>query len=147
MKKIIALLLALILCAMMFAGCKKEVEPSADGEEITDNTPDETPDETPETPADTGAETVPADPEDPAFIVEDGDGESKEITSDEKFETAFALIDHPVDELYAALGEPDDSSYASSCIGPGQDGELYYDDFIVCTYAENGVETVTDVYK
>ena len=143
MKKILTLLLALILCAMMFAGCKKEVEPSADGEEITDNTPDVTPDE----PEDTGAETVPADPEDPAFIVEDGDGESKEITSDEKFETAFALIDHPVDELYAALGEPDDSSYASSCIGPGQDGELYYDDFIVCTYAENGVETVTDVYK
>ena len=139
MKKILTLLLALILCAMMFAGCKKEVEPSADGEEITDNTPDE--------PEDTGAETVPADPEDPAFIVEDGGGESKEITSDEKFETAFALIDHPVDELYAALGEPDDSSYASSCIGPGQDGELYYDDFIVCTYAENGVETVTDVYK
>ena len=144
MKKIITLLLAFILCAMMLAGCKNEVEPSADGEEeITDNTPDETP----EVPEDEGAETVPADPEVPAIEIEDGDGESKEITSDEKFETAFALIDHPVDELYAAIGEPDDSSYASSCIGPGQDGELYYDDFIVCTYAENGVETVTDVYK
>lgn len=153
MKKIMSLLLALILCALVFAGCKKEVEPSADGEEnITENTdPADAPDEN----ADPDPETVPADPEDPAFNVEDDGEEAEEnggedenaAPADDLFDKAFALIDHPLAELIEAIGEPNDSSYASSCIGAGQDGELYYDDFTVCTYLENGEETVVDVYK
>ena len=46
----------------------------------------------------------------------------------------------------AAIGEPDNSSYASSCLGPGEDGELYYDGFTVYTYRDpDGTENVYDV--
>ena len=63
------------------------------------------------------------------------------------FGVAQMMIDHPVDELYALIGKPNDSSYASSCMGDGEDGELYYDGFTVCTYLEGDTETVVDVYK
>lgn len=60
-------------------------------------------------------------------------------------EAARACIDQDVSALYAAIGEPEDSSYASSCLGPGEDGELYYDGFTVATYREEGKEIVRDV--
>ena len=150
MKKYAALILALVLAVMLFAGCTKEAEPDTpDTPDITEdeaNDPAPAPDEGGEE-GGTDAETVPADPEDPAFgVTEDGSDESS-VPAEDLFETAFALIDHPVAELYSAIGEPADSSYASSCIGAGQDGELYYDGFVVCTYVENGEETVVDVYK
>lgn len=47
-----------------------------------------------------------------------------------------------VEELYAAVGEPNSSDYAPSCLGDGEDGNLYYNDFTVYTYRENGTETV-----
>ena len=44
------------------------------------------------------------------------------------------------------IGEPNDSRYAQSCLGDGEDGELYYDGFTVYTYrAPDGTETVYDV--
>lgn len=64
-----------------------------------------------------------------------------------EFTTAEMLIDHPLDELISLIGEPNDRSYASSCMGSGEDGELYYTGFTVVTYRENGTETVVDVYK
>ena len=51
-----------------------------------------------------------------------------------------------VDALYAAIGKPLSSNYASSCNGPGEDGELSYNGFVVYTYRENGVETVVAVW-
>ena len=59
--------------------------------------------------------------------------------------TAQEMIGEDISALTAAIGEPDDSSYASSCLGPGEDGELYYDGFTVYTYRENGVETISVV--
>jgi hypothetical protein len=47
--------------------------------------------------------------------------------------------------LIAAIGSPNSRSYASSCIGEGEDGELSYNGFTVYTYRENGIETVQDV--
>ena len=41
--------------------------------------------------------------------------------------------------------EPSGSSYAPSCLGPGEDGELYYDGFTVATYREGDKEIVWDV--
>lgn len=58
---------------------------------------------------------------------------------------AVACIEKGVEDLYAAIGEPSGSSYASSCLGPGEDGELYYDGFTVYTYKENDSEIVKDV--
>ena len=58
---------------------------------------------------------------------------------------ALACIGQDVSVLYDAIGEPSDSSYASSCLGPGEDGELYYEGFYVATYREGEKEIVRDV--
>ena len=60
-------------------------------------------------------------------------------------DTARAYIGQSVSSLIAAIGSPLSQSYAPSCLGPGEDGELIYDGFTVYTYRENGVETVQDV--
>lgn len=56
--------------------------------------------------------------------------------------TAESFIGASLDELIAAIGEPESSDYAPSCLGDGEDGNLYYDGFVVYTYRENGTETV-----
>lgn len=60
-------------------------------------------------------------------------------------ELAMTFIDKSVEELIAAIGEPTGSDYAPSCLGSGEDGELFYDGFSVYTYREGDTETVTDV--
>jgi hypothetical protein len=67
------------------------------------------------------------------------------MSAEEKKAIAEGYIDRDVEELYAAIGEPEYSDYAPSCLGEGDDGNLYYDGFIVYTYRENGTETVTYV--
>lgn len=62
-----------------------------------------------------------------------------------KLEAARSCIGQDVDALYDAIGEPSGSSYASSCLGPGDDGELYYEGFTVATYREGEKEIVRDV--
>ena len=59
--------------------------------------------------------------------------------------TAQKYIGQPVSALYAAIGHPSSSDYAPSCLGDGDDGNLYYNGFVVYTYRENGVENVTAV--
>ena len=61
------------------------------------------------------------------------------------FEAAKRCIDQDVSVLYGAIGKPESSDYAPSCLGPGEDGELYYDGFTVATYREGERETVRDV--
>lgn len=59
------------------------------------------------------------------------------------FEKAESCIDLSVEELYALIGEPNSSDYAPSCLGEGgEDGNLYYDGFIVYTYCDASGETV-----
>lgn len=75
-----------------------------------------------------------------------GGDAKKDLTPEERLEAAQGLIGEDVSKLYDAIGEPDDSNYASSCIGDGEDGELYYDGFNVYTYrAPDGAESVQDV--
>lgn len=71
--------------------------------------------------------------------------EETPAVDDTMFKAALACVDQDVSALYAAIGEPEDSSYASSCIGEGEDGELYYDGFTVATYREGDKEIVRDV--
>ena len=59
--------------------------------------------------------------------------------------TAQGLVGSDISALYAAVGYPTSSSYAPSCLGDGEDGELLYDGFTVYTYRENGVETIQTV--
>lgn len=58
---------------------------------------------------------------------------------------AESYIGKEVSELIAAIGEPESSSYASSCLGSGEDGELVYDGFTVYTYKEGDSEVVQNV--
>lgn len=65
-----------------------------------------------------------------------------EPSSDAKA-AAQALVGADVAELYKAVGYPVSSSYAPSCLGDGEDGELVYDGFTVYTFkAASGAETV-----
>jgi curli biogenesis system outer membrane secretion channel CsgG len=57
-----------------------------------------------------------------------------------------AYIGGDAADLQTALGAPNATSYASSCIGDGEDGQWDYDTFTVYTYrAPDGTETVEDV--
>lgn len=78
-----------------------------------------------------------------------GDSTQDESTEPSETETqktpkelAESCIDKTVQELYALIGEPGSSDYAPSCLGPGEDGNLYYDGFTVYTYREGETETV-----
>jgi len=58
-------------------------------------------------------------------------------------EDALAFVDQPLSALVEALGEPLESYYEYSCSGPGDDGILTYDGFLVFTYREpDGVTEV-----
>ena len=96
-------------------------------------TPEPTPEPTAEATPELTPEPTPAPTEAPA------------MSAEEKKAIAEGYIDRDVEELYAAIGEPEYSDYAPSCLGEGDDGNLYYDGFIVYTYRENGTETVTYV--
>lgn len=58
---------------------------------------------------------------------------------------AQSFLEKDAADLIAALGEPLERNYASSCIGPGEDGELVYDGFTVFTYKEGDSEIVKGV--
>lgn len=60
-------------------------------------------------------------------------------------ETAKSFEGKPLEELIAAIGGPLSSDYAPSCLGDGEDGNLYYDGFTVYTYRDEGGETVNYV--
>lgn len=69
------------------------------------------------------------------------------MSAAEKLAKAQSLVGQPVSALYAAIGYPSHgSSYATSCDGPGDDGELYYDGFTVYTYRENGSEKIVGAF-
>jgi len=71
---------------------------------------------------------------------------AEQETADPLLEQAVALIDSNVEDLYDAIGYPVDVMYADSCLGEGEDGELYYDGFTVYTYRDTtDVETIYDV--
>ena len=59
-------------------------------------------------------------------------------------EKARSFIGKDVQDLIDELGEPAERSYAPSCVGKGEDGELQYEGFTVYTYREGDRETVTD---
>lgn len=58
---------------------------------------------------------------------------------------AEKYIGKSVVALIADIGSPVSTSYSSSCLGEGKDGELHYDGFIVYTYREFDKEEVVDI--
>ena len=136
MKKTIAIILALMMVLSLAAcGGEKETIDSIGGQDGPEVTATATPAVTPEpTPApETTPEATPA-PEVTSEPVEE--------PKDDLKTTAESFIGAALEELIAAIGEPESSDYAPSCLGPGEDGNLYYDGFVVYTYREDGTETV-----
>ena len=58
-------------------------------------------------------------------------------------QTAMEYVDMDVQNLVAAIGEPLEWTYAPSCLGDGEDGNLVYDGFLVFTYKDEMGEIVT----
>ena len=123
MKKALILLLCAAL-ALSLAACGEA------GTEETAPVSEPASEETAPVSEPAGEETAPAD---------EPEGESL-------LETAKTFEGAPVEDLIAAIGEPESSDYAPSCLGEGEDGNLYYDGFTVYTYRDtDGSETVSYV--
>lgn len=126
-----ALILAAIIVFCLFSACGEQAEPA------------------PAPAAETPAANAPVAA--PPVKSANGNDNAPVSTSEAPAEVneakalAESFIGKDVNELFSAVGEPNSAEYASSCLGPGEDGELVYDDFTVYTYRENGVETVQDV--
>ena len=83
----------------------------------------------------------PAESEAPAESDAPAEGEEGSL-----LETARGYEGAALEDLIAAIGEPESSDYAPSCLGEGEDGNLYYDGFTVYTYRDvDGSETVSYV--
>ena len=131
MKKAFSILLCLLLLLSLCAcGGKEEPEAPVDTPAAA---PTEDPSKAEDQPADAPADKPAAEDEVP-----------EEPTPD-PVEIVKGLIDQPIEDLYAQIGEPESSDYAPSCMGDGEDGMLFYDGFIVYTYREGDTETVYDV--
>lgn len=134
MKKIAILMLCL---TVLLCGCGSEpaetTAPKAPAETtapaVSTTAPETTAPETTTVPETTAAETVEeTEPVDEARVL------------------AESCIDKSVEELYKLIGEPDSADYAPSCLDEnGEDGILYYENFIVYTYREGDTETVSFV--
>lgn len=134
MKKITCLLLALALL-LCLAACGGE--PAADaGEPVAES----------EEPVAESEEPV-AESEEPVTESEapftGSEAPAEEATP---LETAKEFEGANLEDLIAAIGEPQSSDYAPSCLGEGEDGNLYYDGFTVYTYRDvDGTEVVNYV--
>lgn len=95
------------------------------------------------------AEDKPTLPAQSSQIEETPDGGAEPDTQPEppkaSKEAASAYIGRSVSSLIAAIGQPKGRDYAPSCLGDGEDGELFYDGFTVYTYRANGKEIVQDI--
>lgn len=134
MKKIAILMLCL---TVLLCGCgsapAETTAPKAPAETtapaVSTTAPETTAPETTTVPETTAAETTEeTEPVDEARVL------------------AESCIDKSVEELYKLIGEPDSADYAPSCLDEnGEDGILYYENFIVYTYREGDTETVSFV--
>ena len=149
MKKLCILLAVLLLIGL--TACGEKPEPAPEPEKPAVETPVEPEQEPVEEEA--PVEEEPAEEEAPTEVPVEEETPAEEPPEDEKevnplFEQALSLIDCSVEELYNTVGMPVDYMYADSCLGEGEDGELYYDGFTVYTYRDlEDNETIYDVME
>lgn len=143
MKKMLALLLALMMVLSLCACGGKEESP------VEEEKP-EAPVETEATDSDLAAEPVEASSGD-VVVAPQGAAEEESGVNQEMFELAIECIGLSPADLYAAVGEPESTEYTSSCLEDNaEDGMLYYNDygFYVWTLRyPDGTETIQDVLE
>ncbi len=125
MKKIAVMLLCALL-ALSTAACGQAGTEAPAESSAAQTAADETP-----------AAAEPAVTETPAADEAAGDASL--------LDTAKQFEGEPLEDLIAAVGEPESSDYAPSCLGDGEDGNLYYDGFTVYTYRDDSGEIVNYV--
>lgn len=136
---VLALLMLLCACSSEAGGTPSESvsSPPEPSQAVSDSPvqSSEPVDSTPSAPvAETGAPEPSEEPSSPVGET-DAPGSGEELSSDERKAIAEGLIDHPVSELYEAIGQPISTDYAPGCVGEeaSEDGELVYDGFTVYT--------------
>lgn len=154
MKKNLLLAALCLICALLLIGCGSSApaatpapaETAAPAESAAPAETEAPAAETPESDAEPEASAQPEAKLPDAGLVQDTADSSN---NDELFEIAQTYTEKPVSELIAAIGEPISSAYAGfSCLVPGgDDGELYYDGFVVSTVKSGDSETVIDVSR
>ena len=135
MKKTTAILISVLIVLMLCACGKSGVvsvttEPAPSAQVSTESTPE--------------VESTPD-------VVEDSTEDNTPDTgldaqAQELFEKAQALKGEDIEKLYEAIGYPQSSDYAPSCLAQGgQDGELLYDGFVVISFKNGDTEVVYEV--
>lgn len=122
MKRNLILSVLCLICALLLIGCGNA------------------------SPAEVPATSLPAETAIPSAALPDANLEP--VAEPTPFEIAQGFIDHPLEELIAAIGEPLSSVYGPSCLIPGgQDGQLQYDGFWIYSVKDGEMETVKDVLE
>ena len=140
MKKTFALLLVMGLM-MSFVACgTQEVA-------VSENQEEPVPVETVSEPV--VEEIMAASESDAAALAEmEPPASQTDITVDESgYNAALELVGQPVQALYDAIGEPEDSQYAASCLEDNaEDGMLFYEGFYVWSLRTEEDEVIHAVY-
>ena len=150
-KRVRFLILALLLVPALCACGQESASPAPSELPAPEVSP--TPAEAAPLPTEAPAETAEPVPEDPdarpalpdagLHPAEEKPAEDPEIAARKAL--ALQYVNQDAEALIRELGEPLERSYAPSCLGKGEDGELCYEGFTVYTYREGDRETVKDV--